>query len=194
MPGLAGLQCLFQSFRWGQIRHIRYLIQFIVIQSCCAPGGHQKEGPWVLEPDEPNTRRNECSKGGRTIVKRFDLTQLLTFFLHFSVSCVVFSVSCHVTSLLKLFAMTQQQYPNNKTFWVRWGSLYFSLWLQFGYLEQLLMQYLWGLSRFSNNLRFIRNSNTGWFTQLCSSDHCRRKCFIHRLILHVSANVKRNQT
>lgn len=56
LPGLAGLQCLFQSFRWGQIRHIRYLVQFIVIQSCCAPAGHQEEGPRVLVPDRPHTR------------------------------------------------------------------------------------------------------------------------------------------
>lgn len=66
--GLAGLQCLFQSFRWGQIRHIRYLIQFIVIQSC-APGGHQEEGPRVVVPREASS----------TLVKYFDLIKSAGF-------------------------------------------------------------------------------------------------------------------
>lgn len=68
LPGLAGLQCLFQSFRWGQIWHIRYLIQFIVIQSCCAPGGHQEEGPWVLVPDT-HARSHTSGKPGAAKVK-----------------------------------------------------------------------------------------------------------------------------
>lgn len=78
LPGLAGLQCLFQSFRWGQIRHIRYLIQFIVIQSCCAPGGHQEEGPWVLVPDGPHIQSYIPRKPCSTVVKCYDLLKLKT--------------------------------------------------------------------------------------------------------------------
>lgn len=108
VPGLAGLQCLFQSFRWGQIRHIRYLIQFIVIQSCCAPGGHQKEGPWVLEPDRPHAHSREHRKAGRTVVKCFDLTNLLTLLSWFNVLFVLFVFI--LKWLLKVFVMTHYQY------------------------------------------------------------------------------------
>lgn len=103
--GLAGLQCLFQSFRWGQIRHIRYLIQFIVIQSC-APGGHEEEGPRVVVPREASS----------TLAKYLDLIKsagfnmrssklllyspflyLIGFFQHHFLFCTI--VTAFVTTL-----------------------------------------------------------------------------------------------